>query len=345
MPFDLERLTHSFKTALACIVAVLISKWIGLPADQWVVITVIVVMCAQLYVGSMLQKAYLRFLGTVIGCLLASLTLLFAGHSTLAIVGSIALSSFIFSYAATAQERWSYAGTLGAVTTAIIMMGQNPTVLFAIERFLEISLGIFIATLISQYILPTHARTHLRRTQVTTLKQLRSFYVATVIEHTLPTELEAQRLDETIVQSILRQRQLAKEAVREKIHDPFNTPHFMTMLYYEREVLRTIIFMHHALFHMQHYAARLLGLPSLHAFNKEVLKLLDKLIEAIASDKPSTTHVHLPDLIQLKATFQAERTQVPDKEWVYVDGFLFSAEILTEDLTKLAQLYEIPIYQ
>lgn len=132
---DTERLIHSFKTSVACIAGFLLAKIVGLRADQWIVITIIVVMCAQLYVGSVMQKSYLRFLGTIIGCLFATITIIFFGDSFLSILITIALSSFIFSYIATSQESLSYMGTLGAVTTIIIMLGQKPTVIFAGEQF------------------------------------------------------------------------------------------------------------------------------------------------------------------------------------------------------------------
>src|SRR4029078_5567726 len=116
----------------------------------------------QIYVGSVIRKVYLRFIGTIIGCLFAAVTLATLGHTYSSILIAIALSTFIFSYFAIGQESFGYAWTLGAVTTVIIMLGQNPTLFFATQRFLEISAGLLIAALVSQFILPIHAGTHLR---------------------------------------------------------------------------------------------------------------------------------------------------------------------------------------
>src|SRR3990167_1937548 len=212
---DSERFIHSIKTTLACIIGLTISRLIGFPADQWVIITIIVVMCAQIYVGSVLKKSYLRFLGTLIGCLFAMTAIMISNSSDISILLTIGLSSLIFSYIATSQENLSYAGTLGAVTTAIIMLGQVPTLTFAMERFLEISVGLFIATIVSQFILPINARTHLERTQAKTLEQLRDYYTESLVNKNDMEQNSKDELDENIVKSLSKQRQLAKESVHE----------------------------------------------------------------------------------------------------------------------------------
>lgn len=340
MQLDFERLIHSFKTAIACGIAFLLTKLVGLAADQWIVITVIVVMCAQIYVGSVLQKAYLRFLGTLLGCLLAALTLSAFGSSNLAILGIIALSSFLFSYLATGQESQSYAGTLGAVTTAIIMLGPHPTLLFAAQRFLEISVGILIATLISQFVLPIHARHHLRRAQGETLAELRDFYIDTMTIRTLL----AQDLDENIVKSISKQRQLAKESARERLDEKFDADHFMQTLYCEKEILRSIALMRNAFTHINNAETSLAKLPELHTFNDAIQQTLNTFINVIESKDSGKEHIHLPNVTALRDAVQTKFAAPTPEQRVYIDGFLFSAEVLTETLAKMASLNQIPVY-
>jgi len=346
---DVERLSHSIKTALACVIGLTLARVIGLPADQWVVITIIVVMCAQLYVGSVVQKAYLRFLGTMIGCLFAIITILTVGDSHTAVVFIIALSSFIFSYLATSQESMTYAGTLGAVTTAIIMLGQQPTVIFALERFLEIAIGLLIATLISQFILPIHARTHLRRAQAATLTQLRDFYVKALTSNkessTSTEEFDYHDLDEAIVKSLLKQRQLAKESKREPLGSAFNPDDFMESLLSEREILRSITFMHTALLRMKTMQTIFKKSSNLQKFNETILKALDVIIRVIETENPMNEHIHVPSLSQLKDEIQQSTHPVSRDELFYSNGFLFSAEFLIESLIKLAKIYHIPVYQ
>lgn len=342
--FDLEHFIHSVKTVIACLLGLMLSRTVGLPADQWVVITIIVVMCAQIYVGSVMQKAYLRFLGTLIGCLFAAFTLLFLGDTPLALATAISLSSFIFSYLATKYENFTYAGTLGAVTTAIIMLGQHPTLIVALERFLEISLGVLIAALVSQFVLPIHARTHLRYAQATTLRQLRNYYQDTMDNmQGKEKTLHYQELDESIVKSLLKQRQLAKESLGERLGLGFSKEYFVQSLYYEREILRAMTFMHHAITHVQKAALLFLQTPAGKEFNAGILSSLAILIKVIESDEFEPAPLHIPTIEAFKKELNEHNDNFAQEERIYVDGFLFSAEILANGIAKLASVYGLPI--
>lgn len=339
---DIERFIHSTKTVIACVLGLFFTKILGLAGEQWVIITIIVVMCAQIYVGSVMQKAYLRFLGTLIGCLFAALTILIAGDTHIAVVTTIAISSFIFSYLATKQENLTYAATLGAVTTAIIMLGQKPTLGFAFERFLEISLGVFIATIVSQFILPIRASVHLRRAQALTLGQLSDYYQrAMMILTGKSQEVDFHELDEEIVKSLLKQRQLAKESASERLGPAFSTEHFMQSLYAEREMLRAITFMHNALLHNGQASILFAQSTTASVFNKEVLKTFETLIQALDLDDNEGRSITLPSIKDFKE--EIRKHPYSSDEMMYVDGFLFSAEILTKNLAELACLYRIPI--
>lgn len=331
--FDIERFIHSIKTGIACIAGLLLSKFIGFPADQWVVITIIVVMCAQIYVGSVTQKAYLRFIGTCVGCLFAISAIELIDNSLTTVTLTIGISSFIFSYIATSKENFSYAGTLGAVTTAIILLGGTPTIEFALERFLEISVGILIATVVSQFVLPIHARTHLRRTQGATLRQLRDLYIDAMMtprsDALITNYLDK---DETIVKTISKQRQLAKESAHEPKGSVFDPDSFMPPLYCEKEMLRAIDFMHDALGHLNDAQRQFLFSEEIKHFSEGILKALDTIIHVIDVGKPDDAHIHIPSLVPFKNK---------NGHLFYVEGFIFSAEILTDNLDKLARNYHI----
>lgn len=341
---NIERVIHSIKTAVAVLIGFLLTRLVGFPADQWIVITILVVMCAQIYVGSVLQKAYLRFLGTIVGCLSATFALVAFGHTGITIAITLGLTSFIFSYLATGQESLSYAGTLGAVTTAIIMLGQTPTITFAAERFLEISVGLLIATLVSQFFLPIHARTHLRRAQATTLEYLRNYYIAVMTpERETAAQLAYQELDELIVQSLLKQRQLAKESIREPLGSLFDPKKFMQTLYAEREILRSITYMHTALIHLKNAAHIWVNLPALNFFNETIITALDHLIQIIDKNHRTTEVIHLPELSTLKIDLQKQMSDASSEDLIYMNGFLFSAEMVINSLVTLATLYGLPV--
>jgi uncharacterized membrane protein YccC len=349
---DSESLIHSIKTAIACILGFILTLIIGLP-DPWIVVTIIVVMCAQIYVGGVMQKSYLRFLGTLVGCLFAILALLLLGHSTVAIAITIGLASLIFSYFAVSQENLGYAGTLGAVTTIIILVGQQPTLIIAAQRFLEISLGILIATCASQFILPIHARTHLRRMQAKTLEQLRDYYQACMLPQNSQLEknglaasalIAHQEFDEIIIKSLSKQRQLAKDAAREPLGDAFDSEHFVQSLQCEKEMLRAIDFMWHALSKLKFKHPALVDSSLLTAFNVDTIQSFNTLITIITSQRVTdTNYIQLTSFTHLKHDLRNAYPDISSEELTYLDGFLFAVNTFIVNLATLAKLYRVMI--
>ena len=340
----MEQLIHSLKTAIACSCAYLLAVAVGQPADQWIVISTIVVMSAQIYVGSILHKSYLRLLGTLLGCLTATATILLFPHSFATTLATIAFAGFLFSFIATSNENLSQMGTLGAVTTIIILFGHPPSLTFAVMRFMEISLGIVIATLVSQFIFPIHARTHLRRAQATTLRQIRDYYTAVIMQRFSEEDIaNRNELDEIIVKSLLKQRQLAREAAPELIGKRFDPQHFARSLYSEREILRDINFMDIALSKIGELRTIYTDQNPLTPFSNAIVKALDILTSVMRTNQPGETPIHLPAITSLtNALHQYPHLTTADHR-IYVNGFVFSAEVLVTSLRELALLYKIPM--
>lgn len=339
---EIERLIHSLKTAIACVIGYLIARLIGFPADQWIVISIIVVMCAQIYVGGALQRSYLRFFGTAVGCLFATATILFTDSSYWSILATIAIAGFVFSYIATGKEKYTYMAQLGAVTTVIIMFGHPPSLSLAGMRFLEISLGIFIAAIVSQFVFPIHARTHLRRSQAFAISQIKELYNSVITTRfSNDNKIKPSSLDEKIVLSLIKQRQLAKDSAREPMGKPYDPEHFTRSLYCEREILRAINFMDLALSHIEDAKSVYPELSALGKFNDTVMNALDVLSNALRTKSYDTSHIHLPNIDELRSSIYAHTRFKDSSERLYINGFLFSAEVLIENLTELAQLNNI----
>lgn len=332
---NIEALIHSFKTLIACLIGILLTYIISFPSDQWVVITILVVMCSQLFVGSVMQKSYSRFIGTLIGCLFAITALLTLGNDRVAVAIAVGVSGFIFSFISIWRDNLSYACTLGAVTTAIIMLGQTPTITFAAERFLEISFGILIASVVSQFILPINARDHLRRAQIDTLEKMRLYYEIALI-NTTNTENNSNYIeqDEEIVKSLLRQRQLAVESKREPLGDAFNSENFLQTIYSEKELLRAITFMHLAFKKIMDAKPDFKNLPSLTNFNNTTLKAFDAIINTLDHRKPHS--IITPQINDLAA--DCEKNLHDSEQLLYTEGFVYCAGLLCTSLEKLATL-------
>lgn len=341
---DTERLIHSIKTTIACLIGVALTKIVSFPTDQWIVITIIVVMCGQLYVGSVFNKAYLRLLGTFVGCLFAIvgiLSMTFAHTEFIAAI-TIGLSAFFFSYLATSNDQLMYAGTLGAATTTLIMLSTDPTVSYAIERLTEISIGIIIAMLVSQFVLPIHARTHLRRNQSLCLTYLRDYYNACIIHHdTHLNTMSSQDLDESIIKLLTKQRQLAKEAGREPLGETFDAKLCVQLLQHEKEILRAIDFMHHAMTQIKESANTPLPIDSVQPFNEAVLSALNILFDAVSEQDRSNAQMPTLPIEAMRTTLQQWAMIRTPETRLYVDGFIFSAETLAHHLRLLAKLSNI----
>lgn len=332
---DTERVIHGVKTALACILGFVVTRSINFQIDQWLIITVLVVMCGQLSVGSMIQKSSMRFLGTLIGTILAALTISIFGVNPLAIAAMVSIAGLIFSYIATGQSTYNEAGTLGAVTIAIILLSQHPTILLAFHRFVEISIGILLAALVSQFVIPIQARNHLEHNQAETLKKLRDYYFSVLMHHeNQEINVTEQTMDEDIAKSLIQQRKLAKESAKEFFGEAFNVKHFTQLLWCEKEVLRCITFMHHAFKHLD-IKIKKMDLTELKNFNRTVCRALEDISYFIENKK--IEKLTLPNIQLLKNAFRS-LDNLEKEELIYVDAFLFCAEVLVERLSEMHKL-------
>lgn len=332
-----ERIIHSIKTALACLIGFLVAKYIYVRADQWIVITTLVVMCAQINVGSMIQKSYLRFLGTLAGSAIALLTLFLFGSNFQVSMIAVVLSAILFSYIATSDKSYSESGTLGAVTVTIILLGQNPTISTGIERCIEISLGILIAAVVSQVIFPIRAINHLHRNQASTIRKLRTFYDTIFLDRHVMDDMDTLRnLDEEIAKSLILQRKLASQAKQEHMGKRFNREQFQQSLWIEREILRCIVFMHHAYHATANTKDILANNPVVRQFHQAISESLNKIAYYIEKERIET--ILIPNISSLISAINEISTALDQNEKMHLDGFLFCAEILVVRLNKLVEL-------
>lgn len=336
---DIERFIHGLKTALACLIGFVITETVHFHFDQWLIVTIIVVMCAQMNVGSVIQKSYMRFLGTLFGSIIAAVTLLIFGSELVPVALVIIISAFFFSYIATSEKSYNDAGTLGAVTIVIILVGNNPTLITAFERFVEISIGILIAAIISQFILPIHARRHLQESQANTIRQLRAFYLATFFTDQSREDIENyQQLDESIVKSLMTQRKLASDAGREPFGTAFNLKRFKQLLNCEKEILRSVTFMHYAYRASPDTKKLFSNMNLLREFHDTLYQALGKIADCIDTKKAKRIIVKLPDINPLKEAIENGIKKFAIDDIVYANGYLFCAEILISQIQQLAAL-------
>ena len=334
-----ERLLHSVKTAIAVAIGFSLTRIVSFAYAQWIIISILVVMCAQIYVGGALQKGYLRFLGTLCGCCIAIVVIELFHSSVLSVFLTLVIASSIFSYiAVSGKETLSYLGTMGAVTLALILLGKSDSSLnYAASRFLEISIGILIATVVSQFVFPIHAKKQLRKNQTETLTQLREFYNKTLVMGLAEVQtVDHHDLDEEIVKLLLKQRQLAKDSGREPLGTAFDVDHFEQSLFCERQILRAINFMHLAQDKLRSATLSEKMNFLLKTFHEEVLTALD----AMAKSTPEKTKsFKLPSLDAIQHLRADSKEMLVLQPILYLDALIFNAEIIVENIALLAKLY------
>ena len=174
------RVMHGFKTALACVLGLILARYNDWSTGQWIPITVMVVMGAQIHFGGAVHKALMRMLGTLSGVAITILVLSLFGNSYLVILLAVFFSVILFSYIASGPGDISYVGTLGGVTVILILSGQSVNIAEAMHRGFCITMGVIIALLISRIVFPFHARDRLYYRMVTTLRNLNKLYLISI---------------------------------------------------------------------------------------------------------------------------------------------------------------------
>lgn len=335
--YFMERLIHSIKIALTCLIGFALTSEVSFTRGPWLVISIIVVMCAQISIGSMIQKSTMRFLGTIGGSIVAALSIYLFPSDYYIFAITTAVTVAIFSFIATSESKYHDAGTLGAVTVAIILIGHNPTVEVAWDRFIEISLGILLAGFISQILFPVHAATRLRDDQAKTLRQLRDYYFATMLTEQFDKNVSNYlELDESIVRSLIAQRKLANDAGRELFGPGFDVGKFNEYLWFAREVLRSMTFMHQACHASPHCQKLFTGMMVVSDFQDEICKALDDIANRI--EIRPVTAITIPSILPMKAAIASDGFVLSADDLLYCHAYLFCAEILCKNLQQLSNL-------
>lgn len=330
-----ERVQHAMKTGIAVLLGLLIAKFFSFSNDQWLIIAILVVMCGQISVGGLLQKSYMRFLGTLLGALIAVSTLYLFGLNPVIIALVVYLATILFSYISTGQKTFSEAGTLGAVTVAIILINAAPTVHLAWMRFIQISLGILIALIVSRFLWPQRAKDRLRRAIVANIQHMQNFYL-----HTLVNDRGARtrEIENYIIQSFVYQRNLINEAARESFSRAALI--YDEIIVCEREIVRSMDFNHYALQLSNKGKEFLANFVEIEKFNQQVVAELQKIADYLADEKlaPSILFKRI-DLSWIEhimtALIEAEKS-LTHEDIQHINVILFCTKIIADRLFELS---------
>lgn len=278
-----DRLINATKTCLACAVGLLFVDLFKLPQGQWTVITILVVMSAQVHFGSTLLKGYLRFIGTLTGSAIAALCLWFFPHSSVAIKFTLLLSTLVFSYVAGKSAALGQACTLGVVTVAILLLNDTPQLSAVWLRTSEILLGIVIAVSVSLIVIPIRASRKLNKKLADILLLLSEF-----LQNSISKDIEQTHAKETALMEAFAQCQkLQEETKTEPGITKVRKKSIAKIILHEKRIFRAISM-------LEHYLS-LADLPKpLQAYYTGIYKQLEKTADALAQHKEKELTVNIP---------------------------------------------------
>jgi uncharacterized membrane protein YccC len=171
-----ENARQAIKTAVAGLVSMYVARLFHLPEGYWAAISALIVM--QSNVGATLSASRTRLAGTAVGAVVGGAFVALWGDSVPGFALAVAVAFFLcFVLRLPDSQR------LATVTVAIIMLIGRPVSPWtvALHRFIEVSLGILIALVISLTLWPNHARRSLREGLATALIKLGELYQAALL--------------------------------------------------------------------------------------------------------------------------------------------------------------------
>ena len=146
----LIHLKHAAKTGLAAALAFYLARFLNLPESYWAAISAIIVMYSD--VSRTLKASWQRLVGTAIGVSLGGAFAALFDERLWAFAIAVTITVFLCGMLGFAD-----AARLAAVAVVIVMLASRPghpwTV--ALHRFLEVSLGIVIAVMVTALVWPS----------------------------------------------------------------------------------------------------------------------------------------------------------------------------------------------
>jgi|GEM_PF-2017930 uncharacterized membrane protein YccC len=331
---------HSFKTALATLLGLWLCDFFHIDNSPWVVLTIIIVMGSQKHFGGALKESYFRATGTILGAIIAFLTLFFAKHNPYAIAAVIFCGVWWFSYIANSKSSIKSAGILGAITITTILITQESTMQYAAMRVIEILLGIVIALFVSKVVFPIHARSHLLNTYANTFRDMVGLYEIMYDDCKVRDKLpRVQKFEENIVNNFSEIQTLIPNSKNEMSRIPFNKAIAESILTYQRRLFRSMIFMYQAINKEPEKFPMLKNIVLLTHFNEELVNIVKRLADSIEAKGvlPSMDSLNL-SLVNLEKSIWEQRQSRSMDILINIDTVLFCTKHIVDEISVLQML-------
>jgi len=203
---------QSVKTAVAGVASLYAAKLCKLPEDYWASISALIVMQSNL--GATVSASWTRLAGTAVGAVVGLAFMVVWGANVTAFGVAVAIAFYICSVLKLAESQ-----RLATVTVAILMLigrTSSPWTI-ALHRFLEVSIGILVAMVISLVLWPSRAREALRKGIGEALTEIEEMYLAVSRGYRTGEPPEIETLRARLDDLLLRNRSLLQHATFERV--------------------------------------------------------------------------------------------------------------------------------
>lgn len=176
-------LRHGLKTGLASLMAYVFAGAAGLDFGYWAALSAVIVM--QISVADSLQMCWYRLSGTAVGAIIGMTVILILPGNTYGTWAALFLSVGFCAY----MTRYNARYRMAAITTSIVVLasfGHDGRMFFALERVLEIAIGVGSAFVVSIILWPIRASQALDerlRAHFDTCAQLYTTIVEAFLDH------------------------------------------------------------------------------------------------------------------------------------------------------------------
>lgn len=138
-----DSLIVSARTAVATVVSMVLARSLKLPEFYWAPISTIVILLSTI---NPLTLAWQRFAGTAVGAALGALIAIYA-HPNWIVYGAGIFVCGILSSILRLGSAYRFAAI--ALSTVLLIAHEGPPWVVATHRFIEVSLGIAVAVLVT----------------------------------------------------------------------------------------------------------------------------------------------------------------------------------------------------
>lgn len=220
--FDLNESTsrHSVRTAIAVLIALVVTRWLNLPHGDWVTISALIV--SRDSVGDTFWKAQGRLLGTAFGVAAALMfyALTFRYHTLLFVVAFITV--FPYLYLRPSLSSYGYAKFFQQFAFICFLgsLEQTPSVGLLEWRAIDIAIGCTIGLAVALLVLPTWARPQWKQGLIKSLEDFQQFF-QTIVADYQPPQIDDQndQINHQSIQKLSRETQKSVYALDRYLED------------------------------------------------------------------------------------------------------------------------------